>query len=408
MFDFLDIPGFGDDDDDDDDDIAIADAADDGGVAIDVDGDGIADGMLFSDDTGSVWFESFGEDEEAQALFAMNMPDDEMADDEMADDEMVDDENDDEVQLQAGDDLPQLTDGEIGADGGIGLDLNNNGNIDAVVYVTYKDEDGDGKAESAVIESGIDSNGDGKIDIVEKDTYEDTDDNGIADTLSHTEQEIDDDNDGSFDAHYEIDDEGNVSGIAYSEVYEHFDPEEADMDDIVGDPESAMDGWHIQEESRTCAVAAQEFVLEQLTGEEYEESELLEIAQENGWFISGENGGTSWDDIGNILEYMGMDVERSWGNSISDIEECLENGGAVIVGVDSGELISGDNEEFFGPGNDADHAIQVIGIDRSDPDNPMVIINDSGVADGCGAMVPLDDFVDAWEDSGCFMAEAYA
>ncbi|MBQ8015501.1 MAG: hypothetical protein IJ264_04865, partial [Clostridia bacterium] len=62
-----------------------------------------------------------------------------------------------------------------------------------------------------------------------------------------------------------------------------------------------------------------------------------------------------------------------------------------------------ENSGLYAPDDGADHAVQVIGIDYSDPDNPMVILNDSGHPDGCGEMVPLDDFVDAWEDSGCQM-----
>ena len=49
------------------------------------------------------------------------------------------------------------------------------------------------------------------------------------------------------------------------------------------------------------------------------------------------------------------------------------------------------------------HAVQVIGIDYSNPDEPMVILNDSGTPDGCGEMVPLDTFLDAWEDGNCQM-----
>ena len=46
----------------------------------------------------------------------------------------------------------------------------------------------------------------------------------------------------------------------------------------------------------TCAVDAQEFVLELLTGDTYEESDLAELAQENGWFMP--DGGTSMEDVG--------------------------------------------------------------------------------------------------------------
>ena len=38
----------------------------------------------------------------------------------------------------------------------------------------------------------------------------------------------------------------------------------------------------------------------------------------------------------------------------------------------------------------------------------QIILNDPGTSNGGGAMVPLEAFVDAWEDSGCFMVAAYA
>jgi hypothetical protein len=112
------------------------------------------------------------------------------------------------------------------------------------------------------------------------------------------------------------------------------------------------------------------------------------------------------EDVGNILEAYGINVDRHQGGTIQDIEQCLQNGGDVIVGVDADEIWYRDNDTF-GPGDDANHAIEVIGIDYSNPDQPMVILNDSGTPDGCGSMVPLDQFMDAWEDSGFYMVEAY-
>ncbi len=76
--------------------------------------------------------------------------------------------------------------------------------------------------------------------------------------------------------------------------------------------------------------------------------------------------------------------------------------------MDSSEIWEGQDDDFFGPGIDADHAVQVIGLDYSDPGNPLVILNDPGTANGGGAMIPLEIFMGAWEDSGCFMVEAYA
>ena len=43
------------------------------------------------------------------------------------------------------------------------------------------------------------------------------------------------------------------------------------------------------------------------------------------------------------------------------------------------------------------------GFDVSDPDHPMVIVNDPGSPDGQGAAYPLDRFMDAWENSNFHM-----
>ena len=40
-----------------------------------------------------------------------------------------------------------------------------------------------------------------------------------------------------------------------------------------------------------------------------------------------------------------------------------------------------------------------------DPDNVMVIVNDSGAPEGCGIAIPAETFMDAWEDSSCYMIE---
>ena len=247
----------------------------------------------------------------------------------------------------------------------------------------------------------------------------DLDEDGIMDGLLFQGRE-DYNEDGIFEALGEFmntDEDGIVEPVdQYSPIYyedsgaapayETFDPSRADLDSIVGDPAGNMENWHWQETGTSCAVASQEFVLEQLTGQEFSEGELRQLAEENGWYDP--EGGTTMDDVGNILAHMGLHVEQNMGSTMSDIEQCLASGGQVIVGVDSGELWSGENEEMFGPGMDADHAIQVTGIDYSNPAEPMVIINDPGASNGGGAMIPIDEFVDAWEDSGCFMVEAYA
>lgn len=284
----------------------------------------------------------------------------------------------------------------------MGIDLNGDGVIDVFRSVLNVDSDGDGIYDA--VSEVIDQNGDGIFESTTTTVVEDTDGDGVPDMIRVGE---DYDSDGILDGFTELwDYDGDGVFESGAAAYEQFDPELSDHELVIGDPAEAMDNWHEQETGSSCAVASQEFILETLTGREFSEAELRDLAEHQGWYEP--DGGTPQDDVGNILEYMGLTVNRSTGNSIEDLEQCLENGGEVIVGVDSSELWEGENDDFFGPGMGADHAVQVIGIDRTDPEQPMVILNDSGCSNGCGAMVPLDDFMMAWEDSGCFMVEAYA
>ncbi|MFP3787209.1 hypothetical protein, partial [Burkholderia sp. SIMBA_024] len=57
----------------------------------------------------------------------------------------------------------------------------------------------------------------------------------------------------------------------------------------------------------------------------------------------------------------------------------------------------------FMPGQDANHAVQVAAIDYSNPEQPIVILNDPGHPEGQGMRVPADEFVNAWNDSNNYM-----
>jgi hypothetical protein len=112
-----------------------------------------------------------------------------------------------------------------------------------------------------------------------------------------------------------------------------------------------------------------------------------------------------------VLEAYGIPVERGYGGTLEDIEARLTAGEHVIVGVDAHEIwtageVTGDDsiDDFPGiPGMDANHAVEVIGVDRSDPANPVVVLNDPGHPEGRGLEVPADEFTDAWADSDHYM-----
>ncbi len=296
-------------------------------------------------------------------------------------------------------------------------DTNQDGIVDTVYQGTDFNLDGVFDIEQVV----SDLNQDGVADMVSQTNYIDSDGNGIVDTISFAQ---DLNGDGYFDV-ASVAQDLNMDGLfelvvntqnsfvpdtgapvfdpSADTVAMNFDPNRSDDANVVGDPGDSMDNWHLQETDSSCAVAAQEFVLEDLLDREFSEEELRELAQENGWYS---DNGTPMEDVGNILEEFGLQVDRYQGGTIEDIERCLENGGNVIIGVDADEIWYRDNDTY-GPGDDANHALEVIGVDYSNPDEPMVILNDSGTPNGCGSMVPLDQFMDAWEDSGYFMVEAY-
>jgi len=60
------------------------------------------------------------------------------------------------------------------------------------------------------------------------------------------------------------------------------------------------------------------------------------------------------------------------------------------------------------PDPGANHCVEVIGIDRSDPQHPQVIVNDPGHPDGKGMSIPLDQFEDAWANSNNLLDTAHA
>lgn len=304
------------------------------------------------------------------------------------------------------------------------IDSNNSGNPDT--FIQQVDTNADGQAD--VVNKGNDYNQDGQIDNVR--TYADTNGDGQYDYM---QKSYDSDNDGVMDktkvyqdttGNMDVDNyqaynldpstgELTPTAAAPSDIdptavdREQFDPLQANDDDVSGDPEADMEHWECQGDTNRCALYSQKFVIEELSPDhkEIDIDDFAQTAEENGWF--DEEGGTTFLNMNKMLNYYGIDNEMSFNNDISDIEETLDNGGKVIVSVDSNEIWGREDHQLFSPESGANHAVEVIGIDRSDPDNPMVILNDSAPSNGKGEMIPLQTFEDAWEDGDCQMIKCY-
>ena len=158
-----------------------------------------------------------------------------------------------------------------------------------------------------------------------------------------------------------------------------------------------------QNYSDTCAIKSQQLILNDF-GIPITEDQCVQYSIEHGWYAN-DGTGTRMDDIGKLLNDAGIPCTQTEGANVYDLVNELAQGHKIIVGVDSGELWDNSIWDWLKDiflGDTPDHALIVAGIDMSDPNNPMVIITDPG--NGHPAQpYPLDQFMDAWSDSNCFM-----
>ena len=182
-------------------------------------------------------------------------------------------------------------------------------------------------------------------------------------------------------------------------------------DDMIGSPDIQADFCEQQIFDDNCAVVAETSIINQFCPDLHLDQETAAyISATNGWYHPGV--GTSPDMIGNMMDKFGIDNHTNTCATAADLAWELQQGHGVIVGVRSSELwetgpladikhaickACGLDNSVWSP---ADHAVTITGIDTSDPDHPMAIINDSGV--GATVTYPLDKFIDAWENSGCY------
>jgi len=143
----------------------------------------------------------------------------------------------------------------------------------------------------------------------------------------------------------------------------------------------------------TCAVKAQQIVLNEF-GIKVSEQECVAYATSRGWY----DNGTPVEHVGKLLERHGLPVRRFSQATINDLVAELTRGHLVIACVDFSELYMNrwlrKQEEIIQP----NHVVIVNGIDITDSDNKVAYITDSAVGVRNYAC-PLDNFLDAWQDS---------
>ena len=158
--------------------------------------------------------------------------------------------------------------------------------------------------------------------------------------------------------------------------------------------------WTVQNLSYNCTVAVQYCIL-MAHGIDVSQDELNELAMQEGWLT--ENGG-SIADLGRVLQHFGIETHTKVDATAEDLISELQQGHSIIIPCDVGELWADTFLEHLWEWmedvlNMPDHVVWVTGIDMTDPDNPQVIVNDTGTFDGIGQRYPLSEFIDAWEDA---------
>lgn len=306
----------------------------------------------------------------------------------------------------------------------VALDTNYSGTVDTVIV--YHDSTGDGNMDT--VAKMYDYNQDGFIDSIN--LHQDLNGDGQYEQLSKLYDSTGNGDIDTIDVYFDSEGSGHANdyqsysfdptsgklipnaaagfeiGGTYIWELNQFDPESiTNPDAISGDPAASMEVWECQGSTNRCALYSEKFVIEELTGQDIDIEDFADVAKENGWFT--EDGGTTFLNMNNMLDYYGIENEMSFHNNISDIEKCLNDGGKVIVSIDSDEIWMGKENNIFSPESGANHAVEVIGVDRSNPESPMVILNDSGSPYGRGEMVPLDVFEGAWEAGNSQMIECY-
>lgn len=172
------------------------------------------------------------------------------------------------------------------------------------------------------------------------------------------------------------------------------------LEKISGEPQEDILLWTKQLEPNSCAVNAQCFVINSLKDTRIPEAEMIRKARELRIY---DDNGTVPADVGKLAEAYGLECERIENGTLEQIEAIQNAGGKVIAGISCIKLAYPQMFGFFR----ADHAVQVIGVDRNDPENVRVLLNDPGRDDGRGLSVPAYIFLDSWKTSKNFMTAIY-
>jgi LysM repeat protein len=172
-------------------------------------------------------------------------------------------------------------------------------------------------------------------------------------------------------------------------------PNGADPDAGVvhGDPSVMSDEWFLQRSNGYCVPASLTEVLSQVTGHRFaDESIVVDRFAELGKPVTGQ--GETLADAEMVLDSFGVESHVESDATLSDLAQYLDDGRAIVVGVNADEIWHGENTAA-NPTGRANHALLITGIDET---RGLVTLSDPGHPEGNKKVVPLDVFKEAWAD----------
>ena len=173
--------------------------------------------------------------------------------------------------------------------------------------------------------------------------------------------------------------------------------------------ENISDPIYVQQpDDHSCGLRSQQIVLRDF-GIDIPFEDLERLALDAGVYS---DDGTYTYDIGKVLEMAGVGMHQVRGGTIYDLTNELAQGHRVIVSVDAHELWYNDTvggkvmnwlDDVFGS-QGGNHALIVAGVEvnPANPKDAMVVLTDPGAGE-LRIEYPLNQFMDAWRDSNCFM-----
>ena len=171
---------------------------------------------------------------------------------------------------------------------------------------------------------------------------------------------------------------GNIVGV-YKDALDQ--PEYLDIVD-------SLDEWQRQETRYTCGVQTHRMIINDKTDFDVTEAELREIALNLGWLEENVGYTGCWQENGMLAELYGLERVSGARVTLDELVSLKQQGASVWMCVDSRILQMPD----YPCVPVTNHAVELLGFDFSDKNNPRVILNDPDQENGRGIVYPLEIF----------------